>query len=506
MKMNLETIQHDHVGMSSLKDKETLDELTQEKNIQLAKTFQIKPDLEEHIFDFDFPNHQESFIASENLPNSANLIKKSPLLKEDEILSKTCLKGEILSDNVSIDDDALCLKIGLPKGISTETYTVDANFGATELANFDPFEMEEAGILGEIESDEFADFNGNIASTEDFDIDLEYTPQRNKEGYLFKVSLYPKEEANFQKIKHNITFLLDRSSSIKKNRFEISKQAIMNALTLLSPGDTFNIIVFDKKTISLSNESLFYNARNLMRAREFLKKQQSGGILATTELYKSLKSIIPKRVAPNEVNTAILLSDGDTYLLPKKQRILIQEWIKENKGKISLYCIAMKDNDNVALLDVLSTFNQGSVCTANDVQEIPKTTRALIQEIKKPIGKDIILTAIPREERNKIEIGLTYAKTPNLYADKKYTFYGSINSLEDFYLFFQGKCYNKRINIRQYVNFKKGKLVRDPSIAKMWAREEANALYEKYLSFGREDDLEKAKKILSAYKLPIAFR
>lgn len=506
LKLEIQTISHAHVGITSLKEENNFNESIIEKNIQLAKTFEIYSEPEQHLFDFEFQNETNEF---ESLPNSfidtSKLIKKSPLLNDEDVLNQICLKGEVLSDSVSIDDESLFLKIGRPHGISNETYEVNVLSGTCELANFDPFEMEEAGILSDFEKEGIDLSNGAIASSEDFDIDLEYTPQKNNEGYLFKVSLCPKEDRDFQKIKHNITFLLDRSSSIKKNRFEISKQAILEALTHLSRGDTFNIIVFDKKITFLSESNLCYNTSNLIKAKNFLMKQKSGGILATTELYKSLKSIIPKNVAKNEVHTAILLSDGDTYLLPKKQRILINEWIKENKGKIALYCIAMKDHDNVALLDVLSTFNQGSIYTSNDIQDIPRTTKTLIEEIKKPIGKDIILTAIPREDKNKIEIGLTYAKSPNLYADKRYTFYGSINSLEDFYLFFQGRCYNKRINIRQYVDFKKGKLVTSPQIAKMWAREEANALYEKYLNFGKEEDLEKAKKILSTYKLPIAF-
>src|SRR5262249_17320002 len=153
----------------------------------------------------------------------------------------------------------------------------------------------------------------------------------------------------------------------------------------------FNVLVFDDAVVRLSSQSLQWNPSNLANARDFLQQQKYGGVFATTDLYSSLGVIVPQAVAENEVNTAILLSYGYTFLSSEKQRTNIGNWTLKNSGKVSLYVIASGKGNNLALLDLLSVFNKGSLHFSATDTGLDSVLFKLMQSIRNPIGKDMVV-------------------------------------------------------------------------------------------------------------------
>lgn len=335
---------------------------------------------------------------------------------------------------------------------------------------------------------------------------MEYTQNRNAPGYLFRVELTPRNDAHFKRIAQNVFFLIDRSQSIRPARYEASKVAVINALALLQKGDTFNVMVFDKHVSKLSEKNLPWTKENIEKAREFLSRQPYGGLFATTDLYSSLGNIIPDAVADNEVNTAILLSDGDTYLTKEQQRNRIANWTKQNSGKVSLYGIASGAGNNLPLLDVLSAFNKGSLYYASTDNDINDILLSLMRHIQNPIAKEIVATPVLPEADTSILIYPTPQRLPNMYENDPYVIYGSINNLRDFHIFFQGKYYDRWLDIKQLVTFRNAKPVMSTALEKPWAFQQAYNLYDRYLNEGSIKYLDRVRQILSPYKIPVAFQ
>jgi von Willebrand factor type A domain len=345
---------------------------------------------------------------------------------------------------------------------------------------------------------------GHIASSEDFTVNVEYAPMNQGKGYLFKIELEPKNDIQFRRIKQNVTFLIDRSYSIDKNRFQMTKVAVADSIRSLSPDDSFNIIVFDQHTTKLANQPIPKNTANITRADRFLREQQHGSMFTATDVTSPLNGIIPRIVADNEINTAILLSDGDTTLNPAGQWETIREWTKENNGKVSLYTMASGQKNNFPMLDMISVFNKGSLYVAINHQQIRPILKELMKDIQTPIGKNIVATIVPKNETTTVRFFPTQHHMPNLYDNQPFTLYGYTNSLDNFYLFFQGKYYNKRINIKQQITLRNGKKVPSYELEKAWALQNAYELYNKYLVDFDEEHLQQAKQILSPYNLSIA--
>lgn len=339
----------------------------------------------------------------------------------------------------------------------------------------------------------------SIASSNDFLLDVQYMSKSDGRGYIFRLELKPKEGAAFRRIAQNFFFLVDRSHSIRPARYEMSKAAVMSALRYMHPEDSFNILVFDDSIVKLAPRNLRATPENISQAYDFLLRQSYGGLFATTDLYSSLDKIVPDAVGENEINAAILLSDGDTFLTPERQRQTIGKWTLANSGKVSLFSVASGKGNNLALLDLLSVFNKGTLNYATVDSRLGETLMQLMYTIQNPIGKDIVATTIVPSPQLRIALYPTTSRLPNLYEHIPYVLYGSINDLKDFHLFLQGKYYDKWLDIKQLVSFKDAKLIPGGRLEKSWAVQLAYNSYEYYLRDGNPEHLARAKRILRDY-------
>ncbi|SCA62474.1 hypothetical protein SCG7086_AA_00560 [Chlamydiales bacterium SCGC AG-110-P3] len=342
---------------------------------------------------------------------------------------------------------------------------------------------------------------GSVASSNDFTIELRYTPARQG-GYLFQVKLVPKDGVQFLRIKQNVFFLVDRSRSIDRRRYEISKKAVIDCLEILQPDDTFNILVFDKSVLSMADRAIPWSPQAIERARHFLSKQEYGGM---TDLYSSLDKIVPKVVADTEVNTAILMSDGDTFLAREKQRSTISQWSLRNRGKVSLFCMAAGKGNNLPLLDLLAANNKGTLSYCRQHEELPSTLRDLMQRIQNPIGKDIVVTVIPPNDGTEITIFPRPRRLADLYEHTPYVLNGHVNQISDFYIFLQGRYYDRWFDIKQLVSFDKGKPGNSETMTKTWTVHQAYDCYDHFLAEGEIKHLNHAERLLAPFNIPIAF-
>lgn len=351
-----------------------------------------------------------------------------------------------------------------------------------------------------------AEVSGRVASSSDFNVSVEFAPRPQGGGYLFRLVLTPKQEVAFKTIKHNVFFLIDRSHSIDKNRYAATKQAVYQALGLMREGDTFNLLVFDNKVSAFAPQSVPVTDHNIAVARAFLDQQTHGGLFATTDLYTSLGNIVPNDVGPKELNTAVLLSDGETYLSKDKQRQSIASWTAQNSGKVALYSLAVGKGNNLPLLDLLTSLNRGKLSYCASTNQIQDCLGQLLTSVRNPIGKDIVGSVVSVKEGNIVTLYPRQARLPNLYRDSPYVLFGCCSRMEDFFVFLQGRYYDRFLDIKQRVSFSEAKRVTTADLERQWAIQQAYELYDRYLQEGKANALTEARRILAPYGIPVAFQ
>lgn len=333
---------------------------------------------------------------------------------------------------------------------------------------------------------------------DNFHVELSLLPLEHEKGYFFSLTLKPKVSLDMKAIKQHFYFFIDRSISIEKHRFGVYKRAVLKALAALKEGHQFNIFVFDKKLTRLSDKCLPYSSDSIHRSEEFLERQEYNNYATSSDFCAFLEQAIPKITSENEMHTAILLTNGKSDLSFPKQQKAIKKWIRQNDGKVALYTAAVGQSNNLLLLDVLSSFSGGRMLYSDTFAAFPRKFVKLVQDLRFPIAKDVIITALSSDLDTQITLYPSSTHLPALYSDEPYQIFGKINQLSDFTLIMQARHHNEWLSIKKAVSFEKAKQEKR-ILGKKWSLQQASISYEKFLTDGKTAHLKEAKEFLKTF-------
>jgi Ca-activated chloride channel family protein len=345
---------------------------------------------------------------------------------------------------------------------------------------------------------------GAASYSEFFETEIVFAPLENEKGYIFALTLVPQPGLTLPKVRQHYSFLIDRSNSIQKERLSAVKNAVIAALEELDLDDSFNIIAFDSKIEKLSPGPLPATKASLLAARKFLDQVHLGSFFSTTNLTKPLLLTVPAALAEGE-HSAILFSDGESLGKKGAQRELALDWTRYNNGRVSLFAIGVGGDPHLPILDAAAAFNRGKVLVPPTKRGIKRKLLKVIKMIGHPVATNMTATALPRASQTKIVLFSKPQQMPSLYLNEPYVILGTIDKLDNFILFVQGKLKDRWLNIKKNVSFvsaKKG----DSTLKAQVALQQAYSLYEKYLYDLNPDHLTEASSLLEPHGLQVAFQ
>jgi Ca-activated chloride channel family protein len=340
--------------------------------------------------------------------------------------------------------------------------------------------------------------------SEYFDSELVFLPREDGPGYIFALTVIPRPDLHLPKIRQHVTFLIDRSNSIQRERLAATKSAVQKAVEELYPDDTFNVIVFDSKLEKLFPSSVPADADHFEQAEMSLKKITLGSFFSPADPYKALFLTIPMIVQDDELYTAILITDGESLAKKNIQRSLLQDWTYQNGGRVSLYSLGMGADQHLATIDAACAFNKGRLISSTTHRGLKRKLLKLMKNIRAPVAKNITCKAISRSPKTTIELFPKSHTAPHLFLDHPYVIVGSTDSLDDFILFVQGRLKGQWLNIKKPISFLNAKRGGNTLRAE-WALQRA---YQKYAEYVRDDNpahLTEARALLEPFDLQTAF-
>lgn len=293
-----------------------------------------------------------------------------------------------------------------------------------------------------------------IILNDSFSVEAVMAKIPDSKEFAFEITLSPVPTAKFDSLEQTIFFLIDRSHSIDKRQFEHFKRCISHALSLLPKSSKFNISVFDHRIYTLDETALSVNRRHIVRGKTFLIGEDHGGLFASTDMFKALgwaMNLAPK----NLPSTAILLTDGDTFLSPQEQMHRLSEFVKSRPHNFALFTAAAGTKNNLGLMRALAELSLGELVFESDLRYFEKTFTTFVKSIARPIAQDVTLEVIPGAKEQKVAWMHTGHALPLLYAKRPYVLRGVTNAPSDITLFVQGKGAKGPITIKKSITFKK---------------------------------------------------
>ncbi len=402
--------------------------------------------------------------------------------------SKT-MAAHVVKEDLNLDKEQVRSTLFIPKApvAATEKKPVQVSSSLSELDKYDFPALSHA-----------AEWN------DDFDVGITFLPNPEGKGYIFSLSLNPNYDLSSHSLKQNLYFILDRSSSIQKHRFGVFKRAVLKALSSMQQGDTFNILVMDKKVLRFSPENRPATLKNIRAAEEFLDKQEAGGLFTSSDIYTSIDKILPSIPENEEIHTAILLTDGKTGMSAERKQLAFKKWVEKNNGKISLYACAIGRDNDLLSLDMLCSLSGGKLLYSDTHASFPRKLAKLVLDLKDPVAKDLIITAIPQNPNTHIEFYAAGSHLSSLFSHQPYVIVGLIDDPCSFDLVIQGRHRDQWIAIKKNISFVEGHKG-DYTLENQWNAQHANICYSKFLKEGKAAHLKTAKEILKKSRSEVAF-
>lgn len=446
----------------------------------------------------------ESFTEEVALSIPSQLPPVGQIFSE-ELLDNPTLEGIAIGLEDTIDSSSVDL---VPQAVSVTPSLFQQGAALLQASSEEAMRDWESQLLASAEEgiprSSFLRTGETLPNSQSFHTKVEYY-QRAEGEYLFRIYLIPKEGKKFKRVKQNLFFLLDRSNSVDRKHYYAARNAIASSLSLLHPDDHFNIIVFDDELKTFAKDPVAVSDQSIQEAREFLEKESHGGFFAATDLYRSLDQIVPQIDDTFTVNTALLLSDGDTFLSLDKQRRTIGKWTARNNGKVSLFSFAIGEKNNLPLLDVISSFNRGVLIQSPSTEALPAVLNNFLASIRYPLGRDFRATAVPNSTQLQATLYPKNDRLPFFYEGIPYVLYGTVNQLGDFSLFLQGRHEKNWFDIQIPISFDQASQA-DSSILQEVAIQEAYSLYEQFLKTGNIYALVRAEALLEPFEIETAFK
>jgi Ca-activated chloride channel homolog len=238
--------------------------------------------------------------------------------------------------------------------------------------------------------------NGTTIPNRDFILEVHQAESRQPKAALFLspnrasgeteflLAAYPPTVQPTTHVPVEMLYLIDISGSMEGTSITQAREALLQALDHLSPGDRFGIEAFNNTYYEFANQPLTATPQNLDAARNFVKRLQAGG---GTEMLPALLNLMRKPETPGYLRHIILLTDGD---LGNEEQIFAA--LHSYLGGARLYTVAIGSSPNFFLATKMAQYGRGSFTHIADIAEIREQMGQLLSKIESPVLTDVKLS------------------------------------------------------------------------------------------------------------------
>ena len=182
---------------------------------------------------------------------------------------------------------------------------------------------------------------------------LTYVDREKGQGY-FTMVLYPPEDLeSAPRHPMEMVFVLDCSGSMSGQPIAQAKAAVLEALDLLKPGDTFQVIRFSNKASRFGPKPVPATRENVALAKRYVSRLQGGG---GTRMIEGIRAALNFPHDPRRLRFVTFLTDG--YI---GNEVEILEAIHKSIGESRIFSFGVGSSVNHYLLNRMAKVGRGAV-------------------------------------------------------------------------------------------------------------------------------------------------
>lgn len=298
----------------------------------------------------------------------------------------------------------------------------------------------------------------------------------------FLLAAYPPTAPPERRMPVEMLYMIDVSGSMAGTSIQQAREALLQALDRLRPGDRFGILKFSSGFQEFSAEPLAATAENLDAARRYVRHLEAGG---GTEMLPALLHLMHKPEAPGYLRHIVLLTDGD---LGNEEEIFTA--LRRDLGNARLFTVAIGSAPNLFLATKMAQFGRGTFTHIAHIEEIRERMALLFESIESPVLTDVKLSF----EGVKVE-DLYPERVPDLFLRQPLLIYGRITRGRHGKVHLTARAGS--VPYETVIALDTSKAAFHPGITTLWARQRVEEMVDHWREAKEEDKTEVRASIVA---------
>jgi len=214
---------------------------------------------------------------------------------------------------------------------------------------------------------------------------LAYPDAETDGGYFLLLAGLPPVTSDRNKtsaIRREVILVLDRSGSMRGEKIEQVREAAMQVLAGLEPGEYFNIIAYNDTVTSFAGRSVEKTEANEGRARAFLKNLRAeGGTNIHDVLLESLHHTPPEGMLP----LVLFLTDGLPTVGQTSETAIRNVAINRNPHQRRIFTFGVGVDVNTPLLEKIASATRATPTFVLPKENVEVKVSSVFRRLKGPV-------------------------------------------------------------------------------------------------------------------------
>lgn len=172
-------------------------------------------------------------------------------------------------------------------------------------------------------------------------------------GYFSLMVMPPASMQQLPRRQVEMIFVLDCSGSMNGRPLEQAKLAARRGLTMLQPGDAFQIVEFSSSSTQMAPAPIPATEASIARGINFIHNLESGG---GTEMNQGMLTALRQPIGSGRSRIIVLLTDG---FIGNEAEVVAT--MRQVLGEASVFAMGIGQSPNRYLMNRLATVGQGAV-------------------------------------------------------------------------------------------------------------------------------------------------
>ncbi len=212
---------------------------------------------------------------------------------------------------------------------------------------------------------------------------LAYPDPRVGGGYFLMLAGVPaKPPGGGPAIKREVTLVLDRSGSMAGEKLTQVREAALQIIAGLEPGESFNIIVYNEAVDLFSTRPVIKNEANVAAARDYL-----GGVLARggTNIHDALVEALIQKPTKDMLPIVLFLTDGRPTIGQTNEKLIREAAKAANKYKKRVFTFGVGVDVNSPLVENIAYETRAAATFVLPQEDVELKVAGMFRRLSGPI-------------------------------------------------------------------------------------------------------------------------